>query len=638
MEPPPITLGSLPHRSGSFLESNLNLSRLFSLISASLRIIKQNLLSALFFLRNSNTTNTPPSAISSKEATPAEALPSSPVQEPPVPSVLPDEPTAIPPAPPTSAQRPPVKRALLIGISEIRRPYDVQLSGSSLPPSSTSSQSTAQDGVEAKSQLKTKKKPTLSRRMEVMRKDNPPPNSPELAAAYPVLQSPRGTMMWSEIGSVSKSAAPSDRKDSGDSLVYDPSRFTKLIGPHRDVELMRDTLIEKYGYANEDITVLIDDDLEDQLQPTKANILKKIDELVKDIEAGDILFFLYTGHGDQQDTDDPAEEDRKNEVMPTCDGKAILDDVLHQRLVAPLPVGSKLFAVCDSCHSGSLLDLFHFRCNGVWVPWLSKGERRTLTVYNMRTRRLARMFTPPTSSRPGTIQRSIEDILDADSPQAPTISMASMSFSQPDAVDSLHVQEIPVQRGRKATASSSSSRFTRVPPKRAKTVLHIDTIKDKAVSDEPNALPWLNEPDQDRNLFLSPERIFCDGGCRETCLKNEPPRADVICLSATDDSELSWANDQGHSLTYKLCHILQSDPNPTLHSLLTYVSHAFHKDYLPMHEDGRKFRKDCREINEKRMRKGLEPRPVAPTEINNFQHPVMSSHEPLDMHTMRWEP
>lgn len=39
-------------------------------------------------------------------------------------------------------------------------------------------------------------------------------------------------------------------------------------------------------------------------------------------------------------------------------------------------------AIFDCCHAGTLLDLPHYHCNAVYVPWISKGERRTKTLMN----------------------------------------------------------------------------------------------------------------------------------------------------------------------------------------------------------------------------------------------------------------
>ena len=72
-----------------------------------------------------------------------------------------------------------------------------------------------------------------------------------------------------------------------------------------------------------------------------------------------------------------------------------------RKILVPLPVGcfllvrSSLFyvacqiplcllfqAILDTCHSGTMLDLPHHHCNNVYVPWQSKGERRTMSMQN----------------------------------------------------------------------------------------------------------------------------------------------------------------------------------------------------------------------------------------------------------------
>ena len=40
-------------------------------------------------------------------------------------------------------------------------------------------------------------------------------------------------------------------------------------------------------------------------------------------------------------------------------------------------------ALLDTCHSGTLLDLPHYHCNSVYVPWRSKGKRRTKSWQNV---------------------------------------------------------------------------------------------------------------------------------------------------------------------------------------------------------------------------------------------------------------
>ena len=46
-------------------------------------------------------------------------------------------------------------------------------------------------------------------------------------------------------------------------------------------------------------------------------------------------------------------------------------------MVDPLPVGVSLTAIFDSCHSGTLLDLDHYKCNNVAFPWNKKCLRKS---------------------------------------------------------------------------------------------------------------------------------------------------------------------------------------------------------------------------------------------------------------------
>ena len=80
------------------------------------------------------------------------------------------------------------------------------------------------------------------------------------------------------------------------------------------------------------------------LMPTRANILKSIDWLVKGAKPGDALFFHFSGHGTQQPDTDSTEADGMDEraLVPSDHEKngLITDDQLFDRLVRPLPKGA----------------------------------------------------------------------------------------------------------------------------------------------------------------------------------------------------------------------------------------------------------------------------------------------------------
>ena len=76
---------------------------------------------------------------------------------------------------------------------------------------------------------------------------------------------------------------------------YPGSEFS-LNGCVNDLLTMRLSLIERFGFSEEDIVVLIDTD-EECTPPTGNNILGAMIELVRYAEPGDVLFFLFSGHG-----------------------------------------------------------------------------------------------------------------------------------------------------------------------------------------------------------------------------------------------------------------------------------------------------------------------------------------------------
>lgn len=106
--------------------------------------------------------------------------------------------------------------------------------------------------------------------------------------------------------------------------------------------------------------ILTDDQRDPIMVPTKANIIRAMEWLVSSARPNDALFLHYSGHGGQTKDLDGDEEDGSDEVIYPVDYKTaghIVDDQLHQILVNPLQAGTRLTAIFDSCHSGSVLDL-----------------------------------------------------------------------------------------------------------------------------------------------------------------------------------------------------------------------------------------------------------------------------------------
>ncbi|KAF5356880.1 hypothetical protein D9756_006837 [Leucocoprinus leucothites] len=140
-------------------------------------------------------------------------------------------------------------------------------------------------------------------------------------------------------------------------IQYATSGSKPLIGPHKDVLDMKRVLMERYGYEERNITMLMDNG-DPKIEPTRRNIMIKIKELVAGAQAGDHFFFHYAGHGMQMENKDNSEEDGKDEYLD------------------------------------------HYRCNRVYTPWISKGKRRSASKWNHNVRRYAELILSNARSNP----------------------------------------------------------------------------------------------------------------------------------------------------------------------------------------------------------------------------------------------
>jgi uncharacterized caspase-like protein len=61
---------------------------------------------------------------------------------------------------------------------------------------------------------------------------------------------------------------------------------------------MRTTLVERFGFDESDILVMLDTDPSTP-QPTGANIRSSLNKLINSVQPGDALVFHYSGHGTQ---------------------------------------------------------------------------------------------------------------------------------------------------------------------------------------------------------------------------------------------------------------------------------------------------------------------------------------------------
>lgn len=123
-----------------------------------------------------------------------------------------------------------------------------------------------------------------------------------------------------------------------------------LRGCINDVHQIKGVLQRYYGFDEEDIKLLLDEDA------TREGILAGLDWLVEGVQSGDVLVFHYSGHGSQVDDDSGDEWECRDEILVTYDhdwDNPLRDDDLKDRFDR-VPLGANLTIISDSCHSGTV--------------------------------------------------------------------------------------------------------------------------------------------------------------------------------------------------------------------------------------------------------------------------------------------
>ncbi|AOA61786.1 Ca2+-dependent cysteine protease [Komagataella phaffii CBS 7435] len=149
-----------------------------------------------------------------------------------------------------------------------------------------------------------------------------------------------------------------------------------LNGCINDVQNMKAYLINYHGYKAEDMVILTDDQRDIVSIPNKRNMIAAMQWLVSDARPNDSLVFHYSGHGGRTEDLNGDEVDGFDDVIYPLDFKTaghIVDDDLHDILVKPLPMGCRLTAIFDSCHSGTCLD----------IPFTYRAQDGQIKEYNV---------------------------------------------------------------------------------------------------------------------------------------------------------------------------------------------------------------------------------------------------------------
>lgn len=125
----------------------------------------------------------------------------------------------------------------------------------------------------------------------------------------------------------------------------------KLSGTENDVSMIKDVLINQYGYRPQDIIMITDKNF-----PQNASILTFIKNFLAGARPGDEYFLFYSGHGVQVSDKNSPEKDGLDEAIVNKNLTPVTDVELN-KIISTLPQGVRLVAIIDACSSGTIFNL-----------------------------------------------------------------------------------------------------------------------------------------------------------------------------------------------------------------------------------------------------------------------------------------
>jgi hypothetical protein len=133
---------------------------------------------------------------------------------------------------------------------------------------------------------------------------------------------------------------------------YKFKNIPALHGCVNDVENMKSLLIGTFGFDGGNVHTFVN------AKATKAEVLRQMKWLFRDVAEGDRLVFHLSSHGSNVADRDGDEPDGQDEIFCLYDmdfddpGSYLVDDELRD-WTAALPSGAQLLVVLDTCHSGT---------------------------------------------------------------------------------------------------------------------------------------------------------------------------------------------------------------------------------------------------------------------------------------------
>jgi hypothetical protein len=127
-----------------------------------------------------------------------------------------------------------------------------------------------------------------------------------------------------------------------------PYEGSDLNGCVNDAKAWSELLVDHYGFAREDVRLMLDS------EATGANIMAALENLLKEAKSGDVLVFTNSSHGTYVADKNGDEKKYDEAICPfDCKDRLIIDDEIRV-LFSDLPDGVSVTVISDSCYSGTV--------------------------------------------------------------------------------------------------------------------------------------------------------------------------------------------------------------------------------------------------------------------------------------------